>query len=56
MGVEPVVLVTVVPGGICVVPSTSTWLATGLSTPMSSSVLSPWLMMLSGTGTVDPMG
>src|SRR5438128_2427102 len=46
----------VVPGGICVVPSTTTWLAAGLSTPTSSSALSPWLMMVNNTGTAAPMG
>ena len=53
---EPVVLITVVPPGIWVVPSTATRLAAGLLTPINSSGLLPWLMMVRITGTVEPAG
>jgi hypothetical protein len=55
-GVEPAVLVTFVPGGMVLVPSTSTWLAAGLVTDISSSAVVPRLTMVSSTGTFDPAG
>ena len=56
VGPAPVVLVTVVPPGIWVVPSTAALLAIGLLTVINESGSLPWLMIVSNTGTVDPAG